>query len=247
MKVPGAFSCAAAAVRLAAAGLLLAVACGNALAGLDGPDPRGPSRLLKNVGEAADARQKWPRKRSLPVVNEHFEAIFNAADATQVVFQQPASDWQPSCAPNALPDSAHCIARPQAAPWGERSSATAPARSSAAPSPFPPLAADHDRGIDLADHDSRSKGQQRGKGQQGKGKQDNPDWERLSPKQREKLEARRHHFEDLSPQQQRRLLDARERFQRLPPEERARLRERWRELPPEERRRWRESASDNDR
>ncbi|MGD9604418.1 MAG: HIRAN domain-containing protein [Dongiaceae bacterium] len=47
------------------------------------------SRLLKNVGEAADARREWPKKRSLPVVNEHFEAILNAADATQIVFQQP--------------------------------------------------------------------------------------------------------------------------------------------------------------
>ncbi|MGE0367258.1 MAG: hypothetical protein AB7Q00_16150 [Phycisphaerales bacterium] len=50
-----------------------------------------PNRLLKNVGEAADARREWPKKRSLPVVNEHFEAILNAADATQVVFQQPAN------------------------------------------------------------------------------------------------------------------------------------------------------------
>ena len=47
------------------------------------------SRLLKNVGEAASARQKWPKKRSSLGVNVHFEAIFNAAMATQVVFQQP--------------------------------------------------------------------------------------------------------------------------------------------------------------
>src|SRR5690625_7910082 len=26
-------------------------------------------------------------------VNEHFEAIFNAAEATQIVFQQPARGW----------------------------------------------------------------------------------------------------------------------------------------------------------
>jgi hypothetical protein len=44
---------------------------------------------MKNVGEAASARQKQPKKRSLRVVNEHFEAVFNAAMATQVVFQQP--------------------------------------------------------------------------------------------------------------------------------------------------------------
>jgi len=47
------------------------------------------SRLLKNVGEAAYARQKWPKERSLHAVNEHLEAILNEADATQVVFQQP--------------------------------------------------------------------------------------------------------------------------------------------------------------
>jgi hypothetical protein len=51
---------------------------------------------LKNVGEAASAipmaaPQKQPKKRSLRVVNEHFEAVFNAAMATQVVFQQPVN------------------------------------------------------------------------------------------------------------------------------------------------------------
>ncbi len=40
------------------------------------------NRPLKNVGEAASARQKQPKKRSLRVVNEHFEAVFNAAMAT---------------------------------------------------------------------------------------------------------------------------------------------------------------------
>ena len=45
---------------------------------------------MKNVGEAAGARQKQAKKRSLRVVNEHFEPVFNAAMATQVVFQQPA-------------------------------------------------------------------------------------------------------------------------------------------------------------
>jgi hypothetical protein len=55
---------------------------------------------LINVGEAVVARQKWPKKRiapwmaliramqeqlpSLHKVNEHFEAIFNNATATQV-------------------------------------------------------------------------------------------------------------------------------------------------------------------
>jgi hypothetical protein len=51
---------------------------------------------LKNVGEAASAipmaaPQKQAKKRSLRVVNEHFESVFNAAMATQVVFQRPAS------------------------------------------------------------------------------------------------------------------------------------------------------------
>src|SRR5690606_27077820 len=43
---------------------------------------RRASRLLKNVGEAASARQKPVKKRSLRVVNEHLEPIFNAAMAT---------------------------------------------------------------------------------------------------------------------------------------------------------------------
>ncbi|PJE44068.1 MAG: hypothetical protein CUR33_02965 [Pseudomonas sp.] len=34
---------------------------------------RAPSRPLKNVGEAASARQKQAKKRSLRAVNEHFE------------------------------------------------------------------------------------------------------------------------------------------------------------------------------
>nr|WP_298167529.1 hypothetical protein [uncultured Pseudomonas sp.] len=39
--------------------------------------------------EAVSARQKQAKKRSLRAVNEHFEPVFNAAMATQVVFQQP--------------------------------------------------------------------------------------------------------------------------------------------------------------
>lgn len=42
---------------------------------------------MKNVFEAADARQKQAKKRSLCIINEHFEPVFNAAMATQVVFQ----------------------------------------------------------------------------------------------------------------------------------------------------------------
>jgi hypothetical protein len=36
------------------------------------------SRPLKNVGEAAETRQKQAKKRSLRAVNEHFEPVFNA-------------------------------------------------------------------------------------------------------------------------------------------------------------------------
>ncbi|WP_248792316.1 hypothetical protein, partial [Escherichia coli] len=39
------------------------------------------NRPLKNVGEAASARQKQAKKRSLRAVNEHFEPVFNAAMA----------------------------------------------------------------------------------------------------------------------------------------------------------------------
>jgi hypothetical protein len=57
------------------------------------------NRPLKNVGEAASARQKQAKKRSLQVVNEHltglaFQPVFNAAMATQVVFQQPVSRFR---------------------------------------------------------------------------------------------------------------------------------------------------------
>ena len=43
------------------------------------------NRLLKNVFEAADTRQKQAKKRSLCVINEHFEPVFNTVAATQVV------------------------------------------------------------------------------------------------------------------------------------------------------------------
>ena len=46
------------------------------------------SKPLKNVGEAAETRQKQARKRNLLGVNEHSESVFNAVSATQVVFQQ---------------------------------------------------------------------------------------------------------------------------------------------------------------
>ncbi len=50
-----------------------------------------PNRPLKNVFEAADARQKQAKKRSLCLINEHFESIFNTVAATQIVFQRPAN------------------------------------------------------------------------------------------------------------------------------------------------------------
>ncbi len=51
--------------------------------------PDLPSRPLKNVFEVADARQKQAKKRSLCLINEHFESVFNTAAATQIVFQRP--------------------------------------------------------------------------------------------------------------------------------------------------------------
>ena len=52
--------------------------------------PRVTNRPLKNVFEAADARQKQAKKRSLCMINEHFEPVFNTAAAMQIVFQRPA-------------------------------------------------------------------------------------------------------------------------------------------------------------
>lgn len=48
---------------------------------------KNPQKPLIQVGEAASVRQKWTKKRSLRIVNEHFEAIFNAVMATQVMNQ----------------------------------------------------------------------------------------------------------------------------------------------------------------
>ncbi|PTQ84821.1 hypothetical protein C8R28_101620 [Nitrosomonas ureae] len=49
------------------------------------------NRPLKNVFEAADARQKQAKMRSLCLINEHFEPVFNAAAVTQIVFQRPVN------------------------------------------------------------------------------------------------------------------------------------------------------------
>jgi hypothetical protein len=51
----------------------------------------GFNRLLKNAFEAADARQKQAKERSLCLINEHFEPVFNTAAATQIVFQRPVN------------------------------------------------------------------------------------------------------------------------------------------------------------
>jgi len=51
------------------------------------------NRPLKNVFEVADARQKQAKKRSLCLINEHFESVFNTAAATQIVFQRPVSTF----------------------------------------------------------------------------------------------------------------------------------------------------------
>ena len=47
------------------------------------------NRPLRNVFEAVDTRQKQPKKRSLCIINEHFEPVFNTVAATQIVFQRP--------------------------------------------------------------------------------------------------------------------------------------------------------------
>ena len=60
------------------------------------------NRTPKNVGEAASARQKQTKKRSLHKVNEHSESASNAAMATQVVLRHPVHDWQPSAPLSAL-------------------------------------------------------------------------------------------------------------------------------------------------
>jgi type II secretion system protein G len=43
---------------------------------------------LKNVGDAAETRQEYSKKRSLRVVNEHSESVRNAESATQVALRR---------------------------------------------------------------------------------------------------------------------------------------------------------------
>jgi hypothetical protein len=50
------------------------------------------NRVLKNVMSAGKTRQNPARKRSLYIINEHFEEDFNAVLSSAIVFQQPAKD-----------------------------------------------------------------------------------------------------------------------------------------------------------
>ncbi|MBE7527847.1 MAG: hypothetical protein HS120_10255 [Burkholderiales bacterium] len=43
---------------------------------------------LKNASEVVSSRQKSAERRSLYIINEHFEPIFNAKMTTQVVVQR---------------------------------------------------------------------------------------------------------------------------------------------------------------
>ena len=72
--------------------LVSGLALGVTLVLYDGSPFEPASRPLKNVGEAASARQKQAKKRSLHGVNEHSEPVFNAAKATEVGFQRPAAE-----------------------------------------------------------------------------------------------------------------------------------------------------------
>jgi hypothetical protein len=47
------------------------------------------SRMLKNVMSVGKTRQNPTKKRSLCVINEHFEEDFNAVLPSAIVFQQP--------------------------------------------------------------------------------------------------------------------------------------------------------------
>ncbi len=48
------------------------------------------NRPLKNVMSEAETRKKGAKKRSLQVVNEHFEPLFDAVSTSAIVFQPPA-------------------------------------------------------------------------------------------------------------------------------------------------------------
>ena len=56
---------------------------------------KAPNRVLKNVMSAGKTRQDLVKKRSLFVINEHFEPNFNAVLSSTIVFQQHAKGFQP--------------------------------------------------------------------------------------------------------------------------------------------------------
>ncbi|PSJ17208.1 hypothetical protein C7H79_09430 [Nitrosomonas supralitoralis] len=51
---------------------------------------------MENVLEATDTRQKQAKKRSLCLINEHFEPVFNTVATTQIVFQRSTNEY-PAC------------------------------------------------------------------------------------------------------------------------------------------------------
>jgi len=55
-----------------------------------GPAPQRSNRVLKNVMSAGKTRQNFAKKRSLCVINEHFEPNLNDVLPSAIVFQQPA-------------------------------------------------------------------------------------------------------------------------------------------------------------
>jgi hypothetical protein len=56
----------------------------------------GLTGLLKSVGEAGKTRQRQPKKRSLGVLNEHSETVFNEVLPTQVAFERPVIKKTPA-------------------------------------------------------------------------------------------------------------------------------------------------------
>jgi hypothetical protein len=52
-----------------------------------------PSRVLKNVASDGRTRRERAKKRSLQLVNEHFEPLINAVMPSAVVFQHPAKSY----------------------------------------------------------------------------------------------------------------------------------------------------------
>jgi hypothetical protein len=52
-----------------------------------------PSRVLKNVASDGRTRRERAKKRSLQLVNEHFEPLINAVMPRAAVFQHPAKSY----------------------------------------------------------------------------------------------------------------------------------------------------------